>query len=125
MHLTTIRILIADLCNPDKTLQIDSRVLESAEAETEAVEIVIETEDEDGEESTPKLTKKQQAELLRQTVDTVGKEGEPGEQIQNVISVGMLSEGWDAKNSYSHYGAESILKPTALRASCGKRLKTR
>ena len=23
--------------------------------------------------------------------------GEPGEQIQNVISVGMLSEGWDAK----------------------------
>ena len=91
------QILIPDLCNPDKTLQIDSRVLENAESETEAVEIVIETEDEDGEESTPKLTKKQQAELLRQTVDTVGKEGEPGEQIQNVISVGMLSEGWDAK----------------------------
>lgn len=91
------QILIPDLCNPDKTLQIDSKVLESAEAETEAVEIVVDTEDEDGEESTPKLTKKQQAELLRQTVDTVGKEGEPGEQIQNVISVGMLSEGWDAK----------------------------
>ncbi len=31
------------------------------------------------------------------TVDTVGKVGQPGEQIQNVISVGMLSEGWDAK----------------------------
>lgn len=91
------QILIPDLCNPDKTLQIDSRVLESAEAETEAVEIVIDTEDEDGEENTPKLTKKQQAELLRRTVDTVGKEGEPDEQIQNVISVGMLSEGWDAK----------------------------
>ena len=91
------QILIPDLCNPDKTLQIDSRVLESAEAETEAIEIIIETEDEDGEENTPKLTKKQQAELLRRTVDTVGKEGEPGEQIQNVISVGMLSEGWDAK----------------------------
>jgi len=91
------QILIPDLCNPDKTLQIDSKVLENAEAETEAVEIVVETEDKDGEENTPKLTKKQQAELLRQTVDTVGKEGEPGEQIQNVISVGMLSEGWDAK----------------------------
>lgn len=90
-------ILIPVLCNPDKTLQIDSRVLESAEAETEAVEIIVDTDDEDGEENTPKLTKKQQAELLRQTVDTVGKEGEPGEQIQNVISVGMLSEGWDAK----------------------------
>lgn len=91
------QILIPDLCDPDKTLQIDSRVLEKAEAETEAVEIVVDTEDDDGEENTPKLTKKQQAELLRQTVDTVGKEGEPGEQIQNVISVGMLSEGWDAK----------------------------
>jgi type III restriction enzyme len=91
------QILIPDLCNPEKTLQIDSKILENAEAETEAVEIAVETEDEDGEESTSKLTKKQQAELLRLTVDTVGKEGEPGEQIQNVISVGMLSEGWDAK----------------------------
>ncbi len=30
-------------------------------------------------------------------VDTVGRKGQPGEQIQDVISVGMLSEGWDAK----------------------------
>ena len=44
-----------------------------------------------------KLTKKDRAELLRKTVDTIGREGQPGEQIQNVISVGMLSEGWDAK----------------------------
>lgn len=91
------QILIPELCDPEKTLQIDSRVLESAESETEAVELVLDTEDEDGDENSPKLTKKQQAELLRLTVDTVGKEGEPGEQIQNVISVGMLSEGWDAK----------------------------
>src|SRR5208283_1778879 len=44
-----------------------------------------------------KPTKKQQAELLRLGVETVGRQGQPGEQIQNVISVGMLSEGWDAK----------------------------
>lgn len=44
-----------------------------------------------------RLTKKQQAELLRRTVDPVGKLGEPGEQIKKVTSVGMLSEGWDAK----------------------------
>ena len=44
-----------------------------------------------------KLSKKDQAELLRRQVDTVGHRGEPGEKIQNVISVGMLSEGWDAK----------------------------
>ncbi len=44
-----------------------------------------------------KLTKTEQAERLRQMVDTVGKVGQPGEKIQNVISVGMLSEGWDTK----------------------------
>lgn len=87
------QIMIPELCVPDKTLQIDSKVLDSAESETEVIELEIS----DDEDDTPKLTKKQQAELLRMTVDTVGKEGEPGEQIQNVISVGMLSEGWDAK----------------------------
>lgn len=89
------QILIPELCAPDKTLQIDSKVLDKAESETEALELDLETGDDS--DDTPKLTKAQQAELLRQTVDTVGKEGEPGEQIQNVISVGMLSEGWDAK----------------------------
>lgn len=91
------QVQIPELCVPEKTLQIDSRVLESAESESEAIELDIEINDEDEETTAPKLTKKQQAELLRQTVDTVGKEGEPGEQVQNVISVGMLSEGWDAK----------------------------
>ncbi|MBW7855913.1 MAG: DEAD/DEAH box helicase family protein [Ignavibacteria bacterium] len=91
---------LGDLCNPEKTLQIDSSILQKAEAETEEVEIAEVEETEDDTEDAPKekkLTKKQQAELLRRTVDTVGKIGEPGEQIQNVISVGMLSEGWDAK----------------------------
>jgi len=86
------QILIPELCNPEKTLQIDSKILNEAESETEAFEIEIESDDEQ-----PKLTKKQLAELLRRTVDTVGKVSELGEQIQNVISVGMLSEGWDAK----------------------------
>lgn len=91
---------LGDLCNPEQTLQIDSSVLQKAEAESEEVEIAEVEETEDDSEDAPKekkLTKKQQAELLRRTVDTVGKIGEPGEQIQNVISVGMLSEGWDAK----------------------------
>lgn len=93
---------LGDLCVPEKTLQIDSSILHKAESETDEIEIVeaITDESEEEIESSPKekkLTKKQQAELLRKTVDTVGKLGEPGEQIQNVISVGMLSEGWDAK----------------------------
>lgn len=35
---------------------------------------------------------------LRRLIDTVGKEGEPGEHIRCVVSVSMLTEGWDANN---------------------------
>jgi len=87
---------LGDLCDTEKTLQIDSAILQKAEAETAEVEIEEATEEDAPKER--KLTKTQQAEYLRRIVDTVGKTGEPGEQIQNVISVGMLSEGWDAKN---------------------------
>lgn len=90
---------LADLGISEKTLQIDSSILSQAESESEQVEVNTDnsTDEENEDEKAPKLTKKQQAELLRRIVDTVGKIDEPGEQIQNVISVGMLSEGWDAK----------------------------
>lgn len=52
----------------------------------------------EGDEGERKYSKKEQAEKVRQTVYTVGKVGQLGEQIQNLISVGMLSEGWDAHN---------------------------
>ena len=38
------------------------------------------------------------AEDLRRIVDTVGKPGEPGEQLRCIVSVQMLNEGWDANN---------------------------
>uniref|UniRef100_A0A7C4RTB6 Type III restriction endonuclease subunit R n=1 Tax=Desulfatirhabdium butyrativorans TaxID=340467 RepID=A0A7C4RTB6_9BACT len=96
------RIHIDELCDPERILHIDSKVLDEAEAQDEPaapVDVADENEQE-GENDAPverKLTKAEQAELLRQTVDTVGKAGQPGEKIQKVISVGMLSEGWDAK----------------------------
>ena len=37
-------------------------------------------------------------ELLREIVDNVGKRGGAGQDLQKVVSVAMLSEGWDAKN---------------------------
>lgn len=40
-------------------------------------------------------------ELLREVMNTVGKEGRLGEQIRCVVSVSMLTEGWDA-NSVTH-----------------------
>jgi type III restriction enzyme len=97
------RIRIDELARPELTLHIDSKVLESAEAQEEATSLAFnggESDDGGGDDDgrpRRKLTKQQQAELLRQMVDTVGQEGRPGAAIQNVISVGMLSEGWDAK----------------------------
>ncbi|AAM72953.1 MAG TPA: type III restriction endonuclease subunit R [Chlorobaculum sp.] len=99
----TRRIHIDELCDPERVLHIDSKVLDDAEAQEEPAAAVVAPEDDgDAEEEAAapvarKLTKAQQAELLRRTVDTVGKAGQPGEKIQKVISVGMLSEGWDAK----------------------------
>lgn len=68
------------------TLRIDSKLLDEAE---NAVE---------GE------SKQDAAERLRQTVDTLGKtewdgEGDPpGRDVRCVVSVSMLTEGWDAQN---------------------------
>ena len=82
------QIQIPELCDGEKTLQIDSKILQKAESFTEKVDI----------EGKTKLSQSDKMELLRQKVDSVGKPGQPGEQLQNIISVGMLSEGWDAKN---------------------------
>nr|WP_214096267.1 hypothetical protein [Candidatus Methylacidithermus pantelleriae] len=98
------RIHIDELCDPERILHIDSKVLDEAEAQEEpAGHVEAPVENADGEEQEDNwrvermLTKADQAEQLRQKVDTVGKAGQPGEKIQNVIFVGMLSEGWDAK----------------------------
>lgn len=37
-------------------------------------------------------------EELRKIVATVGKRGQPGEHVRCIVSVNMLSEGWDANN---------------------------
>ncbi len=93
------KIRIEELCIPERILHIDSKVLEMAEAKDEARSLETDSgeESEEGEQPVKKLTKADLAEQLRKAVDTVGKRGQPGEQVQKVISVGMLSEGWDAK----------------------------
>ncbi len=89
------RIKIDELCDPERILHIDSKVLAEAESQTD---VSGSNGTSNGEGSgAKKLSKKQEGELLRQQVDSVGQIGKPGELIQNVISVQMLSEGWDAK----------------------------
>lgn len=90
------KVRIDELCIPERILHIDSKVLDMAESQEEAISLADDLKDEDDAEN-KKLTKKESAENLRQTVDTVGQTGKPGADIQKVISVGMLSEGWDAK----------------------------
>lgn len=41
------------------------------------------------------------ADLLREVLNTVGKKGKLGEQVRCVVSVAMLTEGWDA-NTVTH-----------------------
>ena len=59
-----------ELCDEARLLRIDSKALEKAGAAGEA---------------------------LRRRVATVGRAGEPGADVTNLISVAMLSEGWDAR----------------------------
>lgn len=91
------KIGIEELENPDLTLHIDSNVLKKAEEVEESVTVNGSDWDSGGDRAKPKLTKREMAEKLRLQVNTIGSIGKPGEKIQNVISVGMLSEGWDTK----------------------------
>ena len=90
-----------------RTLLIDSEQLESGEAldkdfrEMAGEEIerfrreMIERGD------VEKARKITDVDLLREVMNTVGKEGKLGEPIRCVVSVSMLTEGWDA-NTVTH-----------------------
>jgi type III restriction enzyme len=95
-----------ELHERDRLLRVDSKVLDKAEVgETAAA-------DKDYEERLQSIVKaiglptdkegallgKKKEELLREIVDNVGKRNTAGQNLQAVISVAMLSEGWDAKN---------------------------
>jgi type III restriction enzyme len=95
--------LVDELCDPDQTIHIDSKVLEMVEEEESlqepSVTVEAEAENEEDEEAPleRKKTKKELAIELREIVGTVGQPNKPGAMVKNVISVGMLTEGWDAK----------------------------
>lgn len=95
-----------ELQAPARTLRVDSKVLEKAEiGETagadkdyeQALRAIVEAAD-IPDTRKQRLHDMKKEELLREIVDNVGKRGTAGQDLQNVISVAMLSEGWDAKN---------------------------
>ena len=95
-----------ELHEPTRTLRVDSKVLEKAEIgetagadkdyEQRLRQIVEAVRIPDSRKERLSIIKKE--ELLRELVDTVGKREQAGQDLQNVVSVAMLSEGWDAKN---------------------------
>ena len=93
--------------NRPNTILIDSEQIESGEAMSKEFKKIATREIEDFKaeyrirfpgRDTDKLTDE---DLLREVMNTVGKPGKLGEQIKCVVSVSMLTEGWDA-NTVTH-----------------------
>jgi type III restriction enzyme len=87
------------------TLLIDSEQLESGEALDDQFRQMAGAEIEQFRREIVERTGNRQdgetladEELLREVMNTVGKAGKLGEQIRCVVSVAMLTEGWDANN---------------------------
>ncbi len=72
--------LFANAPGMRRTVRIDSRLLAQAESDD------------------PNAGQLAAAQELRRIIATVGKPGEPGEHVRCVVSVAMLTEGWDANN---------------------------
>jgi type III restriction enzyme len=91
---------------PSRTLRVDSKVLEKAEiGESAAADKDYEARLHQIVEASGLAVDRREAllgekkeDILRAIVDNVGKRGTAGQNLQKVISVAMLSEGWDAKN---------------------------
>ncbi len=88
-----------------KTLLIDSEQLESGEALDDKFRKMASEEIERFRRDITERTGNQQQaenitdqELLREVMNTVGKSGRLGDSIRCVVSVSMLTEGWDANN---------------------------
>ncbi|WP_414654917.1 BPTD_3080 family restriction endonuclease [Iamia sp.] len=90
-----------------RTILVDSRELERGEglspefkaaAATEIAELKAEVARRSGAGAAEELTDE---EILREVMNTIGKPGRLGEGVRCVVSVSMLTEGWDA-NTVTH-----------------------
>jgi len=109
------------------TLLIDSDALENGEQINDDFKKIFASEIEEfkkdyarmhGQGSIEKIS---DAEILREVVNTVGQQGKLGSHIRCVVSVSMLTEGWDA-NTVTHimglraFGSQLLCEQVAGRA---------
>lgn len=107
-HLGTKGQVLPELKNDDEhqyTLRIDSALLKKAESSVEGGSAA------------------DAAEALRYKVSTIGKEGKPGEQVRCVVSVAMLSEGWDASNVTQILGLRAFTSQLLCEQVVGRGLR--
>jgi hypothetical protein len=86
------------------TVRIDSELLKKIETEEG------ETRDEAGK-------------TLREIINTVGKRGYPGEHVRCVVSVSMLTEGWDATNVTHILGVRAFASQLLCEQVVGRGLR--
>lgn len=96
---------LKNLNGQERTLRIDSKLLEEAESFVEG------------------STREEVGEILRRKVATVGKIGEPGERLRCVVSVGMLTEGWDAQNVTQILGLRAFTSQLLCEQVVGRGLR--
>ncbi|MFZ1947122.1 MAG: DEAD/DEAH box helicase family protein [bacterium] len=100
-----------DLFQNDKgrlwTIRIDSKRLDKIESED------------------PEATRDEAAKELRAIVNTVGKPDKPGQDVRCVVSVAMLSEGWDANNVTHILGVRAFGSQLLCEQVVGRGLRRR
>ncbi len=61
--------------------------------------------------------------VLREMVNTVGYKGKPGEDVRCIVSVNMLSEGWDVKSVTHIIGLRAFGSPLLTEQIIGRGLR--
>ncbi|MBE6528019.1 MAG: type III restriction endonuclease subunit R [Thermoplasmata archaeon] len=107
---------VEELCESDYILQIDSKILKKSES------VDYGEEDFSGKDYDD-LSEGDRAAYLRQKVNTVGRIGELGEQVRNIISVSMLSEGWDTKTVTHIMGLRAFSSQLLCEQTIGRGLR--
>lgn len=89
-----------------RTIRIDSKLLQALQAD-------------DGSSKDEKVTE------MRRIIDTVGKPGMPGEHVRCIVSVSMLTEGWDANNVTQILGVRAFGSQLLCEQVVGRGLRRR
>ncbi len=89
-----------------RTFRIDSKLLSALQSEDGA-------------------TKDEQVARMREIIDTIGKPGKAGESVRCVVSVSMLTEGWDANNVTQILGVRPFRSQLLCEQVVGRGLRRR